>query len=217
MKKNIIISPSIIASDFSDIKAAVKKVETAEIDFLHFDIMDGNFVPNITIGPDFVKAVRKISDLKFDVHLMISHPEEYVEKFIESGADWLSFHIEAYNFPLRIIKKIKELNKKSGIVLNPATPVKDVEQLLEYLDYVLIMTVDPGFSGQKFIPFSLKKIETLKNIIVKKNYSAIIEVDGGINEETVDDVVNAGADMLVMGYAFFKNDNYIDLIRRYRR
>ena len=154
---NIKIAPSIIASDFANIEKEVRKVEDAGINLLHFDIMDGHFVPNITIGPGFVKSIRKITSLQFDVHLMISEPQNYVDAFLDSGADWISFHIEAYDFPLRLITAVKDKNKKVGIVLNPSTNIDTIENLLEYLDYVLIMSVDPGFSGQKFIPFTLKK------------------------------------------------------------
>ncbi len=210
--RRITILPSILSADFSNLEKEIKKVEDSGIKFLHFDVMDGHFVPNITFGAVLIKSVREITDLTFDVHLMIENPDKYVLDFINAGADLISFHIEASLYPLRIIEKIKENNKKAGIVLNPSTNVETIYNLLEYIDYILIMSVDPGFSGQNFIKFSIDKIKKIKNIIDNKNIDIKIEVDGGINENTYKEVINAGADMLVMGNAFFKNERYKELI-----
>ncbi|MBN1897236.1 MAG: ribulose-phosphate 3-epimerase [Spirochaetes bacterium] len=198
------IAPSILAADFLNIKSEIDKMKKAGIEMIHFDIMDGHFVPNITFGVDFLKNIRKCCSLIFDVHLMVTNPDLFIAPFAEAGADVILFHREVSDFPLRLIKKIKSLKKKAGITLNPVTKIETIDTILPELDQVLLMSVEPGFYGQAFIPFVLKKIESLKAIIVKNNYKTLIEVDGGINEKNKNDIISAGADILVMGAGFFK-------------
>jgi ribulose-phosphate 3-epimerase len=198
------IAPSILAADFLNIQKEIEKMKKAKVEIIHFDVMDGHFVPNITFGVDFIKSIRKCCDMTFDVHLMVTDPDKFIPLFAQAGADVLLFHREVSDFPLRSIKTIKSLNKKAGITLNPVTKLETIESILPEIDQVLLMSVEPGFYGQKFIPFVLKKIESLKNIIVKNNYKTLIEVDGGINDKNKNDVISAGADILVMGAGFFK-------------
>ncbi|MGB9769088.1 MULTISPECIES: ribulose-phosphate 3-epimerase [Caldisericum] len=200
-----IISPSIISADFTSIKEELKKVEYFGNSFLHLDIMDGNFVPNITFGPFIGEQLRKITNLPFDTHLMINHPEEFIEKFA-MFSDYITFHIEETRFPFRLVNAIKNLNRKCGISLNPSTPIEQVFDVLPYVDLVLIMSVEPGFSGQKFIRETLPKIIKVREFRDKNSLELLISVDGGINEETIPLVLEAGADVLVMGNFFFKND-----------
>ena len=199
------ISPSIISADFTNIKEEIKKVESFEDSFLHLDIMDGNFVPNITFGPFIGEQLRKLTDIPFDTHLMISHPETFIEKFAPFS-DFITFHIEETTFPFRLVNQIRSLNSKCGISLNPATPIEHVFDVLPYVDLLLIMSVEPGFSGQKFIKESLSKIRKAQEFRIKNNLNFLISVDGGINEETMPLVLKEGADILVMGNFFFKND-----------
>jgi len=201
---SIKIAPSILAADFLKLDTEIKKVKEAGIKMLHFDIMDGNFVPNISFGLDFFKAIKKAIDIESDVHLMVSEPNNFIEQFAEAGADIITFHREVTDFPIRMIKMIKSYGKKAGISLNPATPLDTIEDILGEIDLVLIMSVEPGFYGQKFIPFVLYKIKRLKAMIKKKNYSTLIEVDGGVNRENMNSISEAGADIVVMGKAFFK-------------
>lgn len=198
------IAPSILAADFLNIKSELDKIRKAGIEIIHFDVMDGHFVPNITFGKDFIISLRKYTDTIFDVHLMVYEPEKFINDFAESGADIITFHREVVNTPLRIVKKIKNLNKKCGISLNPLTEISTILPILDELDMVLIMSVEPGFYGQKFLNFTLKKIEELKNIILKNNFNTLIEVDGGINSENFELIEKAGADIAVMGAGFFK-------------
>ncbi|MEF3245612.1 MAG: ribulose-phosphate 3-epimerase [Caldisericaceae bacterium] len=200
------ISPSIIASNFTNLKKEIEKIESFDQAFVHLDIMDGNFVPNITFGPFIVEQMRKITNLPFDTHLMIKNPDNFVEEFALAGSDFITFHIEETVFPLRILKKIQKLGKKCGISFNPATPVESVVEVLPYTDIVLVMSVEPGFSGQTFIPSTLSKIEKLNELRKSNGYNFLISVDGGINEKTMKSVLDAGADILVMGSFFFKND-----------
>jgi len=203
---NFYISPSIIAANFTNLKKEIEKIEVFDQAFIHLDIMDGNFVPNITFGPFIVEQVRKITNLPFDTHLMIENPNDFVEEFALAGSDYITFHIEETVFPLRILTKIKKLGKKCGISFNPATPVESIVEVLPYVDMVLVMSVEPGFSGQEFISSSLTKIEKLNELRKSKGYNFLISVDGGINEKTMRSVLDAGADVLVMGSFFFKND-----------
>ncbi len=203
---NFYISPSIIAANFTNLKKEIEKIEVFDQAFIHLDIMDGNFVPNITFGPFIVEQVRKITNLPFDTHLMIKNPNDFVEEFALAGSDYITFHIEETVFPLRILTKIKKLGKKCGISFNPATPVESIVEVLPYVDMVLVMSVEPGFSGQEFISSSLTKIEKLNELRKSKGYNFLISVDGGINEKTMRSVLDAGADVLVMGSFFFKND-----------
>lgn len=203
---NFYISPSIISANFTNLKKEIEKIEVFDQAFIHLDIMDGNFVPNITFGPFIVEQMRKITNLPFDTHLMIKNPNDFVEEFALAGSDYITFHTEETAFPLRILKKIRKLGKKCGISFNPATPVESIVEVLPYVDMVLVMSVEPGFSGQEFIPSSLTKIEKLNELRKSKGYNFLISVDGGINEKTIKSVLDAGADVLVMGSFFFKND-----------
>ena len=200
MKK---ILPSILSADFANLERDVRELEQIGIDMFHIDVMDGNFVPNISFGFPIIEAIRSKTDKIFDCHLMIARPEEYVERFCNAGCDMVSFHIEATNHADRVIQIIKNSGKKVGIVLNPQTPIESVKYLLPKLDYVLIMTVNPGFGGQKFIPEMLEKIEELAKIREEKGYSFLIQVDGGVNVETSKLCRDRGADLLVCGSFLF--------------
>ncbi len=200
MKK---ILPSILSADFANLERDVKELEQIGIDMFHIDVMDGNFVPNISFGFPIIEAIRSKTDKIFDCHLMIARPEEYVERFCNAGCDMVSFHIEATNHADRVIQIIKNSGKKAGIVLNPQTSIESVKYLLPKLDYVLIMTVNPGFGGQKFIPEMLDKIEELAKIREEKGYSFLIQVDGGVNVETSKLCRDKGADLLVCGSFLF--------------
>jgi len=207
------IAPSILSADFSKLGEEVKEVESAGADLLHLDVMDGAFVPNITFGPLVVEAIRKVSSLTFDVHLMIESPDKYIEDFAKAGADWISVHAEATTHLHRTVWKIKDLGKKAGVALNPHTPLEVIKYLLEDLDYVVIMSVNPGFGGQKFIPWSLKKIKHLADLKKEQNLNFLIEVDGGVNKNTAPEVIKAGAEVLVAGSAVFKNKPYSKAIQ----
>ncbi len=209
----LFIAPSLLSADFSRLGDEVKAVEEAGADVLHLDVMDGRFVPNITFGPLVVSALRPKTKLVFDVHLMIVEPEKYVEGFAKAGADWISVHAEACLHLHRVVHRIKELGKKAGVALNPHTPPEVVEYLIEDLDFILVMTVNPGFGGQKFIPLCLPKIEKLKRWIEDRNPDCLIEVDGGINPETAPEVIKAGADVLVAGSAVFGKEDYAKAIK----
>ena len=200
MKK---ILPSILSADFANLERDIKELENIGIDMFHIDVMDGNFVPNISFGFPIIEAIRPKTDKIFDCHLMIANPENYVEQFCKIGCDMISFHIEATNHADRLIQVIKDNGKKAGIVLNPQTSLESIKYLLPKVDYVLIMTVNPGFGGQKFIPEMLEKIEELAKIREEKNYNFLIEVDGGINVETSKACRDKGADILVCGSFLF--------------
>ena len=200
MKK---ILPSILSADFANLERDIKELEKIGIDMFHIDVMDGNFVPNISFGFPIIQSIRSKTDKIFDCHLMIANPENYVEQFCKVGCDMVSFHIEATNHADRLIQVIKDNGNKAGIVLNPQTPLESIKYLLPKLDYVLIMTVNPGFGGQKFIPEMLEKIEELAKIREEKNYNFLIEVDGGINVETSRACRDKGADLLVCGSFLF--------------
>ena len=200
MKK---ILPSILSADFANLERDIKELESIGIDMFHIDVMDGNFVPNISFGFPIIESIRPKTDKIFDCHLMIDNPENYVEQFCKVGCDMVSFHIEATNHADRVIQVIKKNGKKAGIVLNPQTSIESIKYLLPKLDYVLIMTVNPGFGGQKFIPEMLEKIEELAKLREERNYSFLIEVDGGINIETSKACRDKGADLLVCGSFLF--------------
>ena len=205
--KNIQISPSILSADFSQLGLEIKRLEEGGADMIHVDVMDGHFVPNLTIGPPVIKALRKHCSLKFDVHLMISPVHKYIEAYSDSGADIITIHPEATDDLNASILKIKELKKKVGVSLNPNTEVNIIENELKNVDLILVMSVYPGFGGQKFIPDVIKKIELLKKLKDDKNYEYDIEVDGGINFSNSKDVINAGANILVSGTTIFKENN----------
>ena len=205
--KNIKISPSILSADFSQLGKEIKKLEEGGADLIHVDVMDGHFVPNLTIGPPVIKALRNYTKLPFDVHLMISPVHRYIKNFAEAGSDIITIHPEATENLKESIILIKELNKKVGISLNPNTEIKVIESQLNNIDLVLIMSVFPGFGGQKFITETIKKIKDLKEIKDKHNYSFDIEVDGGVNFSNSKDIINAGANILVSGTTIFKENN----------
>lgn len=211
------IAPSVLSADFSRLGEEVKDAEKAGADLIHIDVMDGHFVPNITIGPLVVKALRKITRLPLDVHLMIEEPDKYTEIFAKAGADIITVHSEASTHLHRSIRLIKDQNVKAGISLNPATPLSSLDFVLSDADMVLLMSVNPGFGGQEFIPQVIDKIKMLKDIIKNKNYRIEIEVDGGINTENAPDVAKAGADILVMGNAFFSSKNYKKVVKTVRK
>ena len=205
--KKIQISPSILSADFSQLGKEIKKLEEGGADLIHVDVMDGHFVPNLTIGPPVIKALRKYTTLPFDVHLMISPVHKYIKDFANAGSDIITIHPEATENLKKSINLIKELNKKIGVSLNPNTEINLIESQLNNIDLVLVMSVFPGFGGQKFIPETIKKIKDLKKIKEDNNYSFDIEVDGGINFSNSKDVINAGANILVSGTTIFKENN----------
>jgi ribulose-phosphate 3-epimerase len=211
------IAPSILSADFSILGEEIKAIENAKADWVHIDVMDGHFVPNISFGEPIVKSIRKITDMPFDVHLMIENVDNYINDFASAGADYITIHQEAGNHIDRSIQLIKSLGIKAGISLNPATPVNSIEHLLPELDLVLIMSVNPGFGGQKFIPYTLDKIRLLKELREKNNYSYLIEVDGGVNTENAQMIIDAGVDVLVAGSAVFKSEKYEKTIEELRR
>lgn len=202
-KQMIKLAPSILAADFGNLREDVKMITEAGSQYVHIDVMDGHFVPNITLGPGIVKSIRGCTDKVFDVHLMIENPDQYVPAFVEAGADLISVHQEACPHLHRSIQGIKEQGVKAAVALNPGTSLSTLDYVLDELDMVLIMTVNPGFGGQKFIPSMLKKIETLANRIEQRGLKTDIQVDGGINRDTIGAVVSAGANIIVAGSAIF--------------
>ena len=218
MKKPVRIAPSILSADFASLGAEISAISDAGADWIHVDVMDGHFVPNITIGPAVVKAVRKTTTLPFDVHLMISPVDPYIEKFAAAGADIITAHIEAGPHAHRTLQHIKSLGLKAGISLNPSTPASSLRHILDVVDLILVMTVNPGFGGQNFIEEQLEKIKTIRKMIDETGRDIDLEVDGGVNEKTARRAVSAGADVLVAGTAVFADgaSKYADRISQLR-
>ena len=217
---NVKISPSILSANFSQLGKEDAKLEKAGADLIHVDVMDGHFVPNLTIGPPVIKNLRKHTKIPFDVHLMISPVHKYIKNYADAGADIITIHPEATENLEETIKLIKKFKKKVGVSLNPETSLNKLDKILDQIDLVLIMSVNPGFAGQKFIEHTLQKIEKLRSIIDKKKFKVEIEVDGGINFENSKPVIKAGADILVSGTTIFKSNNgnikkNIEILRNY--
>lgn len=215
--KNIIIAPSILSADFTELGLEIKSVVEAGADVIHIDVMDGHFVPNITIGPLVVEAAGRATDKPLDVHLMISNPDDYIDKFATAGADWITVHVEACTHLQRSVSRIREHKLKAGVVLNPATPLQTLEYILEDVDLVMIMSVNPGFGGQSFIPSTLDKIRKLKSMIDERGLDVDIEVDGGVSRETIGAIARAGANIFVAGSAIYGRDEYGPVIDELRR
>ena len=211
MKK---ICASILSADFSNLKSEIAELESSGVDIIHCDVMDGHFVPNITFGFDTINSINAITDLPIDVHLMIDNPDRYIKQFYDCGADYISVHYENNNHLNRLVDSIKSFGLKAGVVLNPATPVCVLENIIEYTDFVLIMSVNPGFGGQKFIDNSIAKIIDLKQLINKKNSKCLIEIDGGIGLDNIKLVSEAGGDMFVCGASIFKKKDRKAIIKK---
>lgn len=214
MKK---IAPSILSADFSRLGEEVRAVEKAGADYIHVDVMDGHFVPNITIGPLVVEAVRKVTSLPLDVHLMIENPDLYIPEFAGAGSDFIVVHAEATNHLHRTVQLIKSFGKKAGVSLNPATPLHILEYIVDELDLVLLMTVNPGFGGQSFIEACLPKIHALRGMLDKRGLETELEVDGGVKIENIGRISSAGADVFVAGSAVFGGADYADTISELKR
>jgi ribulose-phosphate 3-epimerase len=210
------IAPSILSADFTRLGEEVKSVEKAGADYIHIDVMDGHFVPNITIGPMIVKAVRRATELPLDVHLMISNPDYFIEDFVQAGADMITVHAEAVNHLHRSIQHIRGAGARPGVSLNPASSLQMIEYILEDVGMVLLMTVNPGFGGQEFIPEVIPKIKRLREMIDERALNIELEVDGGIGPETINLVSSAGANVFVAGSAIFYSDDYAQTIRLMR-
>ena len=206
------IAPSILSADFTRLGEEIKAVEKAGADYIHIDVMDGHFVPNITVGPMIVRAARKATNLPLDVHLMIENPERYIDDFVKAGSDLITIHAETVTHLHRLLGVIRDAGVKAGVSLNPATPLSSIEYVLDNLDMVVLMTVNPGFGGQSFIPEVLPKIEELKKIIDQKGMEVDIEVDGGINVKNIGQVAQAGANVFVAGNAIFGSQDYAETI-----
>jgi ribulose-phosphate 3-epimerase len=210
------IAPSILSADFSRLKDEIRAVEGAGADWLHVDVMDGHFVPNITIGPVVVESIRKVTRIPLDVHLMITDPDKYGPEFIKAGADWVSIHPETCANPDRSLQKIRELGAKASVAVNPDVPLENVLTHLNDIDMILMMTVFPGFGGQAFIPDVLPKIEQIRRIIDQRKLPVLVEADGGIKVDNIDRVVRAGAEVIVSGSGIFKTPDYAETIHRMR-
>lgn len=210
--QRLMIAPSILSADFAKLGEEINQVVADGADVIHIDVMDGHFVPNITIGPLVVAAVRKITKAPLDVHLMISNPDQYIEAFAEAGADWITVHVEVCNHLHGTIQTIKQLGKKAGVVLNPATPLTTLDYILADLDLVMLMSVNPGFGGQKFIRSAIEKTKRLKDMIDVRGLQVGIEIDGGVSPATIGEIAQAGANIFVAGSAIFGQDNYAKVI-----
>lgn len=210
------IAPSILSADFSDLGNEIKSIENSGADMVHIDVMDGEFVPNITIGPPVIKALRKITKLPFDVHLMIKNPDKFIENFVDAGADIITVHVENNVHLHRTIQNIKQHNVKAAVALNPATSLSTLDFILEELDMVLLMSVNPGFGGQRYISSTTNKIKILREIMDSKGLNIDIQVDGGINTENVSTIINAGANIIVSGSTIFSSTDKAKTIEELR-
>jgi ribulose-phosphate 3-epimerase len=211
------IAPSILSADFTNLGEEIKAVETAGADWIHVDVMDGHFVPNITMGPLIVEAVRRVTELPIDVHLMIENPDRYISDFAKAGASLISVQVEACTHLNRTVQLIKESGARAGVVLNPATPIQAIQWVLEDIDFVLIMSVNPGFGGQHFIPNSLDKIRAMKELIDEQDLPTLIQVDGGVNSGTIQAVAASGANVFVAGSAIFGSGDYARTIKQFKK
>jgi len=212
-----LIAPSILSADFSILGEEIRNVEAAGADWIHIDVMDGHFVPNITIGPLIVEAVNRVTDLPLDVHLMIERPDQFIPEFVKAGADLIAVHVEACAHLNRTVDLIKSAGCRAGVVLNPATSLKSIDWILEYVDFVLLMSVNPGFGGQSFISNTLDKIRSLRKTIDDRGLSTLIQIDGGVNAKTISDISAAGADVFVAGSAIFGKGDYRQKINALRQ
>jgi ribulose-phosphate 3-epimerase len=215
--KNLMIAPSILSADFSRLGDEIRAVEKAGAEVIHIDVMDGHFVPNITIGPLVVKAARRVTDLPLDVHLMISDPDSYIKDFADAGADWITVHVETCTHLHRTLNYIRNLGKKAGAVLNPATSLSTLDYVLEEMDLVMLMSVNPGFGGQSFIGSTLEKCRKLRTMLDKVNPEAGIEIDGGISPKTIGKMAEAGANIFVAGSAIYGQNNYASVIQEMKK
>ncbi|MDU4859528.1 MAG: ribulose-phosphate 3-epimerase [Terrisporobacter othiniensis] len=211
------LAPSILSADFAKLLEDVKKVEKAGCEYLHIDVMDGHFVPNITLGPGIVKSLRKDVNMVFDTHLMIENPDNYIKDFVDAGSDLIVVHVEACRHLHRTIQNIKSHNVKAGVALNPGTPIETIKHVLQDVDMVLVMTVNPGFGGQSFIESMTGKIKELKQLIDEKNLNVDIQVDGGIKPSNINQVVEAGANVIVAGSAIFNSENIEETVKLMRK
>ena len=216
MSSHTLIAPSILSANFGRLAEAVNQVEAAGADWIHIDVMDGHFVPNLTVGPPIVEALRKVTSLPLDVHLMMTNPDAFIGEFADAGADYLTVHVETCPHLHRTLQSIKERQVKAGVTLNPATSVSTLEQIISDVDLILVMSVNPGFGGQKFIASSLDKISRVRQMLNQARNSGLLEVDGGVNLENAGSIINAGADVLVSGSAIFGSEDFTKTIQQMR-